>query len=318
MNNTVAKVFVGVDVSKDTLDLHIHLLDKTLKAANSKPGFKAIQKWLSTYQVEQIVCESTGGYEYLFVQELRKQGYTVWIVEPSRIKAFIKSEGIKVKTDAFDAKMIAAFAAEKKCRYEVHSPSEKEIELRQLLARRTNLSDMLMMEKTRLKHPMQMYCKDDLADSVAFFKKKITSLEIRIAALVASDNQIKQRVDIIQSIPGFGPVTATAIISSVPECGSLSNKAIAAIFGVAPYAQQSGKTSWSYYIKGGRAEPRRKLYMAALVAIRFNPVMKAFYTRLKDCGKRSKVAIVAVMRKLATILNTMLKNNTVWKENYAI
>lgn len=318
MNTNVAKVFVGVDVSKDTLDLYINPLGKTLKVTNSTKGFEVIKKWLSAYSIEQIVCEATGGYETFMIQALRNADYKVWNVEPARIKAFIKSEGIKIKTDAHDAKMIAAFAVEKKSTYQPYIQSEAELILRQLVTRRSDLSEMLKMEISRAGHPMQIYCKKELAQSMAFFEKQISFIDKRINQIKESDDKIKQRMKIIESIPGLGPITAAAIVSYVPECGTVSNKAAAALFGVAPYAQQSGKSVWSYYIKGGRAEPRTKLYMAALVSSRFNPIMKAFYTRLKDAGKCSKVALVAVMRKLVTIINTMLKNNSFWRSDYAI
>lgn len=316
MNKTLPKVFVGVDVSKDTLDLHIDSLDIKLHIANSESGFKDILTWLSKHSVAQIVCEATGGYELAMARVLQKAGYIVWIAEPSLIKNFIKSKGIKFKTDAHDARMIALFAANNERSYQAHNPSEHELELAALVKIRTDFAGILLMEKNRLQHPKQIYGKDALRNHIAYLEKAIKHVEKDIDALLSKNEKLSKRVAALESIPGIGRVTAAAVVAMVPECGSLTDKQVSAIFGVAPYAQQSGRSSWAYYIKGGRFEPRRKLYMAALVAVRFNPQLRAFYNQLIARGKRAKVALVAAMRKLAVIINAILKNGTLWSENY--
>jgi transposase len=317
MYKTLPKVVVGVDVSKDTLDLHMLPSNAKLHVSNSDDGFEKILAWLKPYTIEQVVCEATGGYEFRLVQSLRNSNYATWIAEPGLIKNFIKSKGIKFKTDSHDAYMIALFASANESPYKAHTPSEQESKLAALVKIRTDLCTTLLMEKNRIKHPKQMYGKEILRKHIAFLEKAIKAVEKDIDQVIAQCNNLSKRVAALESIPGIGRATAAAILALVPEVGYLTDKQVAALFGLAPYAQQSGRSNWAYYIKGGRFEPRRKLYMAALVAVRFNPILRALYNKLIQKGKRAKVALVAVMRKLAIILNAILRKGTLWSENYA-
>lgn len=317
MDTKVSKMFVGVDVSKDTLDICIHE-HSMLKVANSDDGIKNIIKFIKPHNIGQIVCEATGGYETLMINTLSSKGYKVWNADPARIKAFAKSEGIKFKTDAHDAKIIARFAAYKTCPYEQYVFSKKELTVRDLSRRRSDAIKMILMEKKRLNHPKPNLSKQYIEEHITFLKRQINQLDSVIAKTIEKDKVMKAKCAIIESMPGIGPVTSAAIISSLPECGSVNNKQIAALVGVAPYTQESGKSHWQSFTKGGRFEPRQKLYMAALVGTRFNPVLKKFYQHLVGQGKRKKIALIAVARKIIVILNTMLKNGTFWNENHYI
>jgi len=313
----IAKVFVGVDVAKDSLDVHVHPAGKKLKIENSIDGLADLINVLESHCVGQIVCEASGGYEHLMIRMLSKAGYKVWSVEPGRIKAFIASEGVKFKNDPNDAKMIALFASQKISAYNAHSLSDKEVELRNWVKRRSDLVNMMLMEKKRLNHPGQMSCKQEITEHINFIKSQMCVVDKKIKAIINDDEDFNKRAKIIASVPGLGAVTTASLIADVPELGSLENKEAAALVGFAPYIQQSGKSKGIAFTKCGRFEPRRKVYMATLTAIRFNPVIKVFYNKLIIAGKKPKVAIVAAANKLIRIINAMLRNEVMWNENYA-
>jgi len=314
MDNKLAKIIVGVDVSKDHLDIYIIPVNKHIRIKNSDTGFKKLLKELSSYEVQCIAFESTGGYEAPMARLLEQSGYQTWLIDPVRIKAFIKSEGIKAKTDIIDAKMIAMFVAQKERKYTPKPLPAEHFELRALVKRRESLTDMISMEKKRLKMPTQTeYCKELINDLVQSLEKQKDIVEKTINSFIARNDDWKRKSLIIQSIPGVGSVTASALISHMPELGTIENKPIAALLGVAPYTRQSGNYLGNASIYGGRPTPRWPLYMAALAATRFNPVFKEFYQRLINAGKAFKVALVATMRKLICTINVMLKNNAHWR-----
>jgi len=316
---TLPKVFVGVDVSKKYLDVHIIPTNKTFRAQNTHNGIGKMITELKDYDVQQVVCESSGGYEQLMLTMLQKSNYKTWVVQPQRIQAFIASNGIKAKTDAVDAKWIARFAAQYTCDYEKPELIEKCEELKTFVARRQALVGMITMENNRIKHPQHesSSCKKLIEKHIRFLNKQVAEIDEIIQKLMSSQ-AIQKQANIITSVPGVGDVTASMLISFMPELGHVSNKQAAALAGVAPYTRQSGEWRGKSLISGGRSMIRKVIYMAALVAVRFNDQMKAFYQRLVDAGKVAKVALTAVMRKLITILNTLLQNGTVWKHNKQI
>ena len=251
-----------------------------------------------------------------YVKFSEKANLQIWLIDPSRIKAFIRSEGIKAKTDAIDAKMIAQFAAQKNRSYSALKLSKKHLELRALAKRKEALTGIIASEKKRLKHPMQTEeCKAMIQDHIAFIEKQKKELEQKIKALISEDSEWQKKASIIQSIPGVGDGTTAVLISHMPELGTIENKQVAALIGVVPYTQQSGSHIGKASIYGGRFLPRGYLYMATLAGIRYNPILKAFYNRLRDIGKPAKVALVAAMNKLIGIINTMLRKNTYWENS---
>jgi transposase len=309
----ITSFFVGVDVSKNTLDVCIYPNNESFKFANSVMGINALLKKLSYYSVvEQIVCESSGGYENLLLNLCADANYKVWQVDPKRIKAFIASQGIKAKTDKIDAKMIARFASLHKAEYVKYKRSDNNDKISALVKRRANLTEMAAIEKRRAKGPVGYYCKNSIENILNFIDQEINTVTTEINDLISQDKEMLERKKILESIPGIGATTATALIADMPELGRIENKQAAALLGVVPYTRQSGTYQGIETINGGRSAPRKALYMAALTATRCNPVMKTFYNRLRSAGKKPKVAVVAVMNKLIVTSNAMLKNKTTW------
>ena len=310
--NNVTKNFVGVDVSKNWLDVHIHPMGKSVRIDNTSDGIEQLLKIFTHNNITKIVCESSGGYENTLISVCSKAGYHVWRVDPKRIKAFIASEGVKAKTDKIDAKMIALFASQKEASYTQNKRSDLDEEIRALVRRKADLTEIAAMEKRRLKGPTGLFCKDNIERLIGIIEQDIVCLEEKIQGLIKENPELSSKDDILQSIPGIGKATAAALIAEMPELGSIDNKKAAALLGVVPYTKQSGMYKGSETISGGRFAPRKALYMAALCATRHNDPMKIFYNRLREKGKRPKVAVVAVMNKLITTMNAMLRDNKKW------
>lgn len=312
--NSLTKIYVGVDVSKSQLDTHFYPIAKAVSYPNSEDGIRNLISQISTYSVGQIVCESSGGYEDLMIKMLRKNGYKVWPLEPNRIKSFIRSKGKKVKTDHTDAYMLALFAAQETQEHEHVEYGKNHAMIHDLVKRRKDLSDMIISEKLRLNHPSKSSCSADIQAHIDFMQQQLKEIEVKIQKLIDEDDDLKKKAEIIESMPGIGKATAALLIAEMPELGNMENKKVAALVGIAPYTQQSGQYKGKAFISGGRAAVRSGIYMAALVATRFNPAMKEFYRRLRDVEKKpAKVALVAVMRKMITILNIMVKTQTSWR-----
>lgn len=311
----ISKVHVGVDVSKDTLDLCTNTSKKSHhRVKNSEAGMKDVLNYLSSLNVRRVVFESSGGYEHLLMRTLGKAGYKSWQIDPSRVKAYSASEGIKYKTDKNDAYILAKFSADKNNDRQSVSLSEEQLNLRELTRERRCKVDLRADEKKRLKNPMTNYCSEHIERHITFLDKEIEMLEKQISDLMKTNKEWQQNAAIISSVPGVGEATTAALIADLHELGKLDDKKIAALVGVAPYVRQSGQYNGTATIYGGREQVRHALYMAALTASRCNPVLKVFYQRLITAGKPKKLALVAVMRKLICILNAMLKKGEVWKE----
>ena len=308
----ITNFFVGVDVSKKWLDIYIHPKNEFFRISNCVIGINKLLQTLSAYNIERIVCESSGGYENLLLNLCAEAQYKIWQVDPKRIKAFIVSEGIKAKTDKIDAKMIALFASQKEPKYDKHQKSLVHCKLRALVQRKTDLTNMASMEKKRLNGPSGLYCKENIENILKIFSDNINTLDVEIQKIIDEDDDMNNRKQILESIPGIGKTTAANLIAHMPELGTVENKEAAALLGVAPYTKQSGTYKGQETISGGRFAPRCALYMAALTACRYNPVMKNFYSRLRNTGKKPKVAVVAVMNKLIVTINAMCKKNMKW------
>lgn len=309
---TITKNFVGVDVSKNSLDVYIYPKNQSLKVDNTQEGIDKLLQMFATNNIVQIVCESSGGYENLLIKASNDAGFKTWRVDPKRIKAFIVSEGVRVKTDAIDAKMIARFASQKEADYEQSKRSDIDEKLKALVQRKAILTEMAATEKRRLKGPAGQYYKDSIERIIELIEKEIESFDDSIQELIQQDKNFSKKNEILQSIPGIGKATAAALIADMPELGTIDNKKAAALLGVAPYTKQSGTYRGCEIISGGRPAPRKALYMATLAATRYNKSMKIFYDRLRDNGKKPKVAVVAVMNKLIVTMNAMLRKNEKW------
>jgi transposase len=305
--------FVGVDVSKDRLDVVIRPTGEVAGESNDRQGIVRLVKRLAELKPKVVVMESTGGMEVPLALEMDEAGVPYRIVNPRQVRDFAKAIGRLAKTDRIDAAVLAHFA-------ESISPEPKSLPdaprraLRALVVRRSDLIATRIAEENRLRVETVRELKQSLKESIAFLTRQIRKLEKQI------DNTIKNHPDylgqsqLVQSVPGVGPNTAHMLIATLPELGTLNRQKIAALAGIAPLNRDSGKSSGKRFCWGGRSEIRSALYMAALVASRCNPVIRAMYLRLRAKGKAAKVALVACMRKLLVILNSMVRTNTPWRQ----
>jgi transposase len=307
------KVFVGVDVSKDSLDVAIGSQKNIITFANDQKGADVLVKKLSRIGPELTVFESTGGYELLATSSLAEAGLPVVIVNPRQVRNFAKATGILAKTDAIDARVIAHFAEAVKPNVRPLKDRETS-ELTALVTRRRQIIEMIVAEGNRFKLASKRN-KKDIKDHIRWLKKRMDKIESDIGKMIQRSPIWRCKDDILQSVPGIGPITSASLICDLPELGVLSPKKIAMLAGLAPLNCDSGKFKGRRRIWGGRASVRSGLYMATLAATRCNPAIKEFYQRLTAAGKCHKVAITACMRKLLIIVNAMLRDQTLWQQN---
>ena len=305
------KSFVGIDIAKRTLDVHVLPERTSLTQQNDAKGRGQLREELPPPGKCLIIVEATGGYERALVAELIDAGHQVAVVNPRQVRDFAKACGILTKTDRIDAAVLARFGQAVVPRTQTKIP-EKQLELQDLVVRRRQLVELRTAEMNRKENVASKFVKKSLQESVDALTKQIRRFEKRIAALVQSDDDWKLKLEIVQSAPGIGPGTSATLIAEVPELGKLSRRKISALVGLAPFNRDSGEFRGRRAIRGGRSSVRCSLYMATLSARRSNPVIRAFSDRLKALGKKPKVIITACMRKLLVILNTMVKNNTHW------
>jgi transposase len=305
------EIFVGIDVSKAWLDIAVHEQEETFRVSNDDPGIAKLVQWLKEEQPTLIVLEPTGGFEKLVVAELTQAGLPVVVVNAKRVRDFARATGRLAKTDKLDAKVLAHFAAA--IRPPVRSlRSPEEEQLTALLTRRKQVLDMLTEEKNRLV-TVRAKMRTDIETHIEWLSNSLKALNQEIGSFVESSPVWKEKEVVLQSVPGVGPVTSATMLGMLPELGKLNRQQIAALVGVAPVNKDSGRKQGRRRVYGGRAEVRSVLYMAALAAKKFNPVIRKFYERLIKQGKEKKVALTACMRKLLVILNAMLRTNQPWR-----
>jgi len=303
--------FVGIDVSKDTLDVCVYPTQDTFRVPNSPDGLDELMKRLKPIEPRLIVFEATGGYETLAVSSLAAAGLPVVVVNPRQIRDFAKSIGRLAKTDVIDAGVIARFASavRPELRPLKDSPSQ---ELTGLVTRRRQIVGMIVAETNRLNAATRRN-RRDIQAHIRWLQKRQDQIDDEIKRDIKNSPLWRTTDQILQSASGVGPATSSTLISCVPELGQLNHKKIACLIGVAPLNRDSGRFKGRRMIWGGRAQVRAVLYMSTLSAIRFNPIIRQFYQRLKEAGKCFKVAMVACMRKLLVILNAMVRNQTKWR-----
>jgi transposase len=305
--------FVGIDVSKDTLDASVYPTQDSFRVPNSPDGLDELMKRLKPIESRLIVFEATGGYETLAVSSLAAAGLPVVVVNARQVRDFAKSIGQLAKTDSIDASVIARFASavRPELRPLKDSPSQ---ELTGLVTRRRQIVDMIVAETNRLKAATRRN-RRDIQTHIRWLQKRLKQVDDEIQRDIKNSPLWRTTDHILQSAPGIGPVSSAMLISCLPELGQLDHKKIACLTGVAPLNRDSGKYKGRRTIWGGRAQVRAVLYMSALSAIRSNPIIRQFYQRLREAGKCFKVAIVACMRKLLVILNAMVRNQTMWRHS---
>lgn len=303
-------VYVGIDVSTATLDVAVIPDVKHWQVPNDASGIDMLVKHLVTLRPAGVVMEATGGIEMPVAVALYEANIIAALVNPRQVRDFARSLGTLAKTDKLDATIIAKFAEATKPEPRP-LPDTSAQELKALVARRRQLMEMLKMEKNRL-HAAMPQLRARIQLNVEWLLKQIEEVDNDISGLIQESPLWRAKDNLLQSVPGVGPVLSRTIIAELPELGRLNSKQIAALVGVAPFNRDSGYLRGRRCIWGGRAHLRKLVYMGTLVATRFNPVIKPFYQRLVDAGKAKKVALVACMRKLLVILNAMVKHGTLW------
>lgn len=302
--------FIGIDVSKKQLDVAVRPDGNRWSAAYEEKEVSSLVKRLNDLTPSLIVIEATGGLETPLVSALAAASLPVVVCNPRQVRDFAKATGKLAKTDTIDADVLAHFG--QALRPEIRPLKDEQTQLlTDLLARRRQLVDMRTAEKNRLACSTKKV-KNDILQHIKWLEKRLKDIEGDLEKLIKQTPVWRTKDEIIQSVPGVGPVMSLALLSGVPELGSLNRHEIAALIGVAPFNRDSGQFKGKRTIWGGRANVRSVLYMSALAAIRCNPVIKPFYNRLINAGKLSKVAITACMRKLLVILNTMVRNGMCW------
>jgi len=309
--------FVGIDVSKDSLDVHILEPRTSFRCSSNQKGRTALLEKLPAPGTCLIVLEATGRCQRPLVADLAAAGHAVAVVNPRQIRDFAKALGILAKTDKIDAQVIARFAERIRPRPMVET-HERQTQLNELITRRRQLLEHRTAEFNRRDQSLPKLVRQSLQRSINALSKDLEKLDRAIAELLESDDDWRQRLERLTSVPGVGPVTAATLVAELPELGQLNRKEIAALVGVAPLNRDSGQFRGQRTIWGGRASVRSALYMAALNAKRCNPDLRDFAARLHGSGKKPKVVIVACMRKLLTILNTMMKTQSCWRTRSAV
>jgi transposase len=315
-SENIMEKFVGIDISKDSLDVCIDPGAEALHVAYDHKGIEAICQRLKTESPTLIVVEATGGLEMRLASELAALGLSIAVINPRQARDFAKATGQLAKTDRVDAAILAAFA--KAIRPQVRALKDAETRaLDDLVSRRRQLIAMRVQETLRLGTAASKPMQKSLNAHIAWLDKQITEIDTDLTQRLHDSDVWRTKDDLLRGIPGVGVVTSQTMIAKCPELGTLNRREIAALIGVAPLANDSGKHRGKRFVWGGRADVRAVLYMAAISAIRFNTKIKAFAERLKLTGKPAKVVIVACMRKLLTIMNAMLKNNACWEQKIA-
>lgn len=304
--------FVGIDVSKNRLDIAVLGESKTDQVNNDEKGIVKLSKKLKAMEPTLIVVEATGGYQRAVVDGLFKSGLAVAVVNPSRVRQFARACGLLAKTDKLDAQILAVFGERVTPRlYE--GKDEKERELSGLLVRRRQLEEMIKAEKNRI-GTIQPSLQDSVNRIIVCLQAEKKTVEEHIHQFVREQQKWQKERELLESVPGVGPVMTATLLADLPELGKMDRKKIAALVGVAPMNYDSGKKRGYRRTKGGRADVRSVLYMSTLVATRYNPVIKAQYEHLLKRGKLKKVALTACMRKFLTILNAMVRDQAPFRE----
>ncbi|MEA2873164.1 MAG: transposase [Hyphomicrobiales bacterium] len=305
-------ITVGIDVSKDRLDVAVRPSGEVFVIARNAAGLDQLIVRLRELGPQIVALEATGGYETIATAALASAGLPVVVVNPAQVRAFAKALGQRAETDPIDAAVIAHFAEATKP--EVRRLPDKATQmLADLIARRRQIVEMIVAERQRETRMTQRHLKASMARLIKILEKELSSLDGDIDDAVRGSPAWREKEDLLASVPGVGPVIARTLIAELPELGQLTRRQIAALAGLAPFTRQSGLWRGKSFIGGGRTAVRTALFMGAFVAMRFNPVLKAFFDRLIAAGKPKMVALIAVARKLLTILNAMVRDNRQWQ-----
>jgi transposase len=309
---TKAKSNVGIDVSKCWLDVHVLPSGESLRVANDCQGIRQLKRWLLRFEIALVVVEATGKWHRLLCRSLSASAIPVAIVDPFRVRMFAKAQGIFAKNDRLDARVLAVFAAVLPPPIRPPAPQALE-ELKELTVARASAVEQQTALKNQLSAAEGAFLKRQLVRRLARAAKDIAAIECEIVKRISADQGLARRYAILMSVPGFGSVVAASLVASLAELGACTRRGIALLAGLAPIDDDSGQRQGVRVIWGGRASVRRILYLAAVTSARCDPEMRAFYKRLIADGKRAKVAIIAVARKLAVLANTLISEDRFWE-----
>jgi transposase len=302
--------FVGIDVSKDWLDVAFRPSTEPLRVGNNRRDIARLGRLLVRLRPELIVLEASGGYEAVLLEHLQMKELRVSLLNPRHVRQFARASGRLAKTDTIDAAVLAHFA-------EVMKPEPRRLvdaeirELKVLVTRRSQLVQMMTAELNRQGHAVAVL-REGFAATIRCFKKQIAAIDKQLGVLIKQAPTLRHKAELLRSTPGIGAVTSATLLARLPELGTLDRKKIAALVGVAPFSRDSGKMKGKRAIWGGRKEIRGVLYMSALVAVTRNAPIRDFYRRLRHAGKTPKMALTACMRKLIVTLNAIIKHQTPW------
>ncbi len=306
-------VIVGIDVAKDKLDVAVRPSGERLIVSRDEAGLAELRERLRKLQVAIVGLEATGGYETVVAASLSAAGLPVVVVNPAQVRAFAKALGKRAKTDPIDAAVIAHFIEATKPKVRP-LPDEATRQLSGLVARRSQILAMIVAEQQRKKHRPNPRMLASIERLLAALQKELSDLDGQIREAIQTSPLWREKDRLMESVPGVGPAIAGRLLAEMPELGSLDRRQVASLAGLAPWTRQSGQWKGKSFIGGGRAGVRSALFMGALVAVQHNRTLKAFYERLIAAGKEKMVALIAVARKLLTILNAMLRDGEPWKE----
>ncbi len=314
-NNQVAFNSVGIDISKDGLDVHIYPVDMSKYFSNDTKGYKALDKWLENAATTLIVFESTGRYHRDLQVFLSGKGHRLALINPYRSRRFAQAIGLLAKTDKADARMLAQYGAMIEPKPTPLQDKQIEILKELIVARRAMVKRMTQITNHR-QGCRNALLKRQSQQAMAQCRRHLAQIDLEMKEIITIKPALKQRFDILTSIPAIGPATAFTLIAEMPELGDMTAKQVSSLTGLAPIAQDSGLYRGRRRIKAGRSGPRMALYMAAVASLRFNQDMMEFYARLKLNGKPPKVALVAVMRKLVILANTLIAQQRKWQKTH--
>jgi transposase len=304
--------YVGIDVSKDRLDIHVRPGDEAFAVSRDGKGLEQLAERLRELAPALVAVEATGGFEVIVAAAIAGAGLPLAVVNPAQIRHFAQAVGKRAKTDPVDAGVIAHFA-EAVRPVPRALPDEAARLLAELVGRRRQIIDMIVAERQREKRATNVRVRKSLARHIAVLEKELMEIDGDIDTLVRGSPVWRAKEDLLASVPGIGKIIARILIAELPELGNLNRREIAGLAGLAPYTRQSGKWRGKSMIAGGRTTVRSATFLGALVATRHNPVLKAFYQRLLQAGKPKMVALIAVARKLLTVLNAILRDNRPWQ-----
>ncbi len=307
---TEEEVCVGMDIARDVLDIAVSNLSEVRQFNNDRKGITGAVRYIAGFKPARIILESTGTYGMPLAASLQSKCLPVIIVNPRQVRDFARATGVLAKTDRIDARILALFGL--RIKPEVRPlPNKQAREMKSLLTRRRQLIEMLSSERNRLLQADEGV-RPGIEIHINWLEEAISAITETLDSQIRSSPAWLEKDNLLKSVPGIGKVVATTLLIELPELGQLNRRKIAALVGVAPLNRDSGTMRGKRMVWGGRAKPRAALYMAALVATKYNPIIATFYRRLLDAGKVKKAALVACMRKLLTIINAMMRTMTLW------